>query len=45
MLGKNYDTDDKLLAYMKREKTTCALAIFESAQSITMPEYIRDAIA
>jgi len=44
VLGKNYDTDDKLLAYMKREKTTCALAIFESAQSITMPEYIRDAI-
>jgi putative ATP-dependent endonuclease of the OLD family len=45
VLGKNYDTDDKLLAYMKSEKTTCALAIFESAQSITTPEYIRDAIA
>lgn len=45
VLGKNYETDNELLAYMKREKTTCALAIFESAQSITMPEYICDAIA
>ena len=45
MLGKNYDTDAELLAYMKRNKTDCALAIFESAESITMPEYIRDAVA
>ena len=44
VLGKSYATDDELLAYMRREKTSCALAIFESAQSITMPEYIRDAI-
>lgn len=44
-LRKRYDTDQKLLAYMAREKTATALAIFESAETITMPEYIRDAIA
>ncbi len=45
VLRKRYDTDKKLLAYMTREKTATALAIFESAETITMPEYIRDAIA
>jgi predicted ATP-dependent endonuclease of OLD family len=45
MLGKSYSTDEQLLAYMAREKTNCALAIFESAETITMPEYILDAIA
>lgn len=33
-----------LLAYMKANKTTSALAIFESGSTITMPEYILDAI-
>lgn len=45
VLGKRYDTDEKLLAYMTREKTATALAIFESTETIAMPEYIRDAIA
>jgi putative ATP-dependent endonuclease of the OLD family len=45
VLGKRYDTKERLLAYMTREKTTCALVIFESAETITMPEYIRDAVA
>jgi hypothetical protein len=30
---------------MEGNKTTCALKIFESAESITMPEYIRNAVA
>jgi putative ATP-dependent endonuclease of the OLD family len=45
VFDKRYDTDQKLLTYMARHKTTCALAIFESAETITMPEYIRDAVA
>jgi predicted ATP-dependent endonuclease of OLD family len=45
VLGATYDTDERLLKYMKRAKTACALAIFESAETITMPEYIRDAVA
>lgn len=44
LLGKNYATDSELLAYMDANKTTCALAIFESADSITMPEYVCDAV-
>jgi putative ATP-dependent endonuclease of the OLD family len=45
VLGKSYDTDDELLAYMAREKTTVALAIFQATERVTMPEYIRDAVA
>jgi hypothetical protein len=45
VLGKNYKTDDDLLKYMKRNKTDCALTIFESPETITMPEYIREAVA
>lgn len=44
-LDKTYATDAELLTHMKANKTDCALKIFESAESITMPEYIRDAIA
>lgn len=45
VLGQNFTSEDDLLAYMKSHKTTCALAIFESDQTINMPEYIRDAVA
>jgi ABC-type cobalamin/Fe3+-siderophores transport system ATPase subunit len=45
VLGQNFTTEDDLLKYMKNNKTTCALAIFESDQTINMPEYIRDAVA
>jgi putative ATP-dependent endonuclease of the OLD family len=45
VLNKNYKTDEELLKHMEGNKTDCALTIFESAQTITMPEYIRDAIA
>lgn len=45
VLGKSYTTDDALLTYMKGNKTTCALDIFSSATTITMPEYIRNAVA
>ncbi|MFD4788329.1 ATP-dependent endonuclease [Streptomyces sp. NPDC058459] len=44
VLGQNFTTDDGLLDYMKKNKTTCALAIFESTETITMPEYIKGAV-
>jgi hypothetical protein len=45
VLGKKYTTDAALLTHMKNNKTDCALAIFDSADPITMPGYIRDAVA
>lgn len=45
ILGQNAATDEKLVSYMTSNKTTCALAIFETTEAVTMPEYIRNAIA
>jgi putative ATP-dependent endonuclease of OLD family len=45
VLGKSFATDEALLTYMKNHKTDCALKIFESPETITMPEYIREAVA
>ena len=47
ILGTTHATDDLLVEYMKNKnnKTTVALKIFESTETITMPEYILDAIA
>jgi putative ATP-dependent endonuclease of OLD family len=41
----NYSTDDELVDYMLKNKTTCALAIFGSETPIKMPGYIQDAVA
>lgn len=45
VLGKSFEADDELLKYMENNKTDCALKIFESSETITMPEYIRAAVA
>lgn len=45
ILGTNFATDDLLIEHMTDNKTTAALAIFESSTTITMPEYISNAIA
>lgn len=46
ILGRSASmTDDELAAYMEANKTICALSIFETEQAVTMPEYIRDAVA
>ncbi|RFS84138.1 ATP-dependent endonuclease [Actinomadura spongiicola] len=45
ILNQNFGSEEELLKYMKANKTTCALAIFASEQTINMPEYIRDAVA
>lgn len=44
VLGGAYESKEALIAGMTADKTTAALAIFESPRSIVMPEYITDAI-
>ncbi|MFI9175959.1 ATP-dependent nuclease [Streptomyces lincolnensis] len=45
ILGENFTSEADLLEHMEDRKTTCALTIFSSDQTINMPEYIRDAVA
>jgi predicted ATP-dependent endonuclease of OLD family len=45
VLGTTHETDIALLSYMEKNKTKCALKIFQSETVITMPEYIQNAIA
>lgn len=48
LFNKIFDTDyadkQQLLNYMKRNKTKCALAIFDFPENITYPNYILEAI-
>lgn len=44
IFGTEYGDKEALSAYMSRRKTECALKIFESAQKIEMPRYLRKAI-
>lgn len=44
ILGTEYDDIDALHKYMKKNKTECALKIFDSSATITMPPYILEAI-
>lgn len=44
IFDKTYKTDDELLTYMSNNKTSCALAIFNTELNVTMPEYITEAI-
>ncbi len=44
VFGKGYMTDEELLAYMIDNKTTCALAVFNTELAVTMPGYIVDAV-
>jgi putative ATP-dependent endonuclease of OLD family len=44
LFGTTYDADDELRAYMRSNKTSCALKILEASPGITMPAYIRDAV-
>jgi putative ATP-dependent endonuclease of the OLD family len=45
MLRTACDTDDDLLSYMTSNKADCALTLFESAENLTIPGYIQDAVA
>jgi hypothetical protein len=44
ILGKDFGTDDELVDHMAKNKTTSALAIFETVNDVKMPEYISDAV-
>ena len=44
ILGTTYGNDEALLRYMDRNKTDCALKMFESSERWSTPEYIASAI-
>lgn len=44
ILGVSFDSDAELLVYMKRNKTDCALRIFNSDSDFKFPDYINRAI-
>lgn len=44
ILDKEYKEEDDLLKHMKKNKTECALKIFETDELINFPQYILDAI-
>ncbi|MEA4871519.1 MAG: AAA family ATPase [Synergistaceae bacterium] len=44
IFGTNYNRDDDLRKYMKQNKTECAMAIFDTTETITFPDYILKAI-
>jgi putative ATP-dependent endonuclease of the OLD family len=44
IFGTSFDTNDALVNHMAVNKTTCALAIFESGTKLNMPGYIQDAV-
>jgi predicted ATP-dependent endonuclease of OLD family len=44
VFGTKYASDEALLAFMKRNKTDCALKVFTTTQVLQMPEYIQLAI-
>jgi putative ATP-dependent endonuclease of the OLD family len=43
VIGKSYATQAEVLHYMQTNKTEWALAVFESASSISYPSYLHDA--
>ena len=45
ILGTAAEDDDALLGWMKDNKTTCALALFETEQDVKIPSYIQSAVA
>ena len=44
VLNKSFKDDAELLSYMGKNKTDCALKVFNSAADLTFPEYINNAI-
>lgn len=45
VLGTSHASDEELLKFMRANKTDCALKIFDTAEALTFPQYILDAIA
>lgn len=44
ILGKSFSNDDDLCAFMSKNKTSCALKIFDTNEAVRFPQYILDAI-
>ena len=44
LFGRTYTTDEDLLEFMLKNKTDCALKIFDSAEVLAMPDYIQNAV-
>lgn len=44
ILGQNFKNEDALRKYMRKNKTTVALAIFDNSEKINYPQYINKAI-
>jgi hypothetical protein len=44
IIGRSETSDESLLAYMKDNKTECALRFFESSENWNAPEYIKRAL-
>jgi predicted ATP-dependent endonuclease of OLD family len=44
ILDTTYASDEALLSYMSANKAECALKIFDSSESVAIPEYIANAI-
>lgn len=44
VLQRDFASEEELVEYMKNNKTSVALTIFESEKGIAMPEYIRGAV-
>lgn len=45
IFGTQYANEDDLRKYMKHNKTECALAIFNTSETIVFPNYIMEAIS
>lgn len=44
ILGVAYDTKEEVIEYMRENKTECALKLFETSETITIPPYVQQAI-
>ncbi|MGC4174701.1 ATP-dependent nuclease [Demequina sp.] len=44
ILGRSFDSEEALIAYMQDNKTDCALRFHDTDEPVTWPRYIEDAI-
>jgi len=44
VFGKSFKTESDLLEFMDKNKTDCALKVFDSKRSITFPDYISNVV-
>ena len=44
IFGTKYTSDDDLRKHMKQNKTECAMALFDTTETIVFPDYILEAI-